>query len=184
MQDVTSSPFVPPAKQVMLLSTFFFLQLSELDARVLDELLNDPQFMEDLLEQGIQFEGGHKDGGGEGGAANSTVVVKNPQSSETGLAIASEWSLGGNLSQYESATMKVVEGIRNSARGLFAKLSAAVESAGKYIFSFFLCLYGRLVVSLCAVVSPKLDSVLLYGTKTTRKVRNSAHLNGIEQRQY
>lgn len=108
--------------------------MSDLDARVIDELLSDPTFMESLLQQGIKFDKGDEeddaiDGlGGEGGAVNNTAVGKPTRG---GLAKAGEWFPRERNSSYESATMKVVEELQDSVRGLLAKMSAAIESAGE-----------------------------------------------------
>lgn len=90
--------------------------------------------MESLLQQGIKFEKGDEEGGeidglgGESGAVNNTAVDKPARG---GLARAGEWFPRERNSSYESATMKVVEELQDSVRGLLAKMSAAIESAGE-----------------------------------------------------
>ena len=103
--------------------------MSDLDARVLDELLKDPRLLESLVEQRVQLEGGAGDDDGYEGARNITDV-ENKQSAERGLAVGGEMARGGKRSVYESITMQVVEELQESARGFFAKISAAFESAG------------------------------------------------------
>lgn len=103
-------------------------QLSDMDARVLDELLNDPSFMESLVEQGIQFNQGGGDGDDDFAIGNSSIVGKPP--TKAGLAVAGRNATSGGGSFYESVTMQVVEELQDSVRGLFAKVSAAFESAG------------------------------------------------------
>lgn len=99
-----------------------------MDARVLDELLKDPQFLESLVEQRMQLEGDGGDDDGYEGAKNITAVL-NKQSTKRGLAVGGEMAKG-RRSVYESVTMQVVEELQDSARGFFAKISAAIESAG------------------------------------------------------
>ncbi|CAN0537197.1 unnamed protein product, partial [Ectocarpus sp. 8 AP-2014] len=55
-------------------------QLSDLDARVIDELLRDPSFLDSILEQEVRLGGEGADEGGGGMAANSTVSVGNSSS--------------------------------------------------------------------------------------------------------
>lgn len=118
---------------------FKSLQLSDLDARVLDELLKDPQLLESLMEQRVQLEGNAGDDDGYEGAKNITDV-ENKQSTERGLAVGGEMARGGKRSVYESVTMQVVEELQDSARGFFAKISAAFESAGEC----FVCRFRQL----------------------------------------
>lgn len=118
------------------LPSFCRLQLSDLDARVLDELLGDPTFMESLVQQGIKFEKDDEGGaigglGEEVGGVNNTSVDKPTKSTTSGLAKAGEWFPRERNSSYESATMKVVEELQDSVRGILAKMSAAIESAGE-----------------------------------------------------
>ncbi|CAM9994999.1 unnamed protein product [Ectocarpus sp. 6 AP-2014] len=105
-------------------------QLSDLDARVIDELLRDPAFLDSILEQEVRLGGEGADEGGGGMAANSTVSVGN--SSSRALAKAGEipsWY----SSDYDSVTMQVVEELQLSVKGILAKFSAAFESAGIYV---------------------------------------------------
>lgn len=101
------------------------LQLSDLDARVIDELLSDPAFLESLLEKGVELGQGDDDsvGGMEG---NSTIA----SSSRSVLAPAGEVTSAPKSSGYESVTMQVVEELQDSVKGILAKVSAAFESAG------------------------------------------------------
>lgn len=107
---------------------FKSLQLSDLDARVLDELLKDPRFLESLVEQRVQLEGDGGDDDEYEGAKNITDV-EDKQSTKRGLAVGGEMARG-KRSVYESVTMQVVEELQDSARGFLAKISAAFESAG------------------------------------------------------
>ena len=112
-----------------LISISKSLQLSDLDARVLDELLKDPRLLESLVEQRVQLEGGAGDDDEYEGAKNITDVVNKPPT-ERGLAVGGEMARGEKRSVYESVTMQVVEELQDSARGFFAKIAAAFESAG------------------------------------------------------
>lgn len=104
-------------------------QLSDLDARVLDELLKDPRLLESLVEQRVQLEGDAGDDDRYAGAKNITDVV-DKQPTKRGLAVGGEMARDGKRSVYESVTMQVVEELQDSARGFFAKITAAFESAG------------------------------------------------------
>ncbi|CAM9124065.1 unnamed protein product [Ectocarpus fasciculatus] len=106
-------------------------QLSDLDARVIDELLRDPTFLDSILEQEVRL---GDEGAGEGGggtAANNTVSVGN-NSSTRALAKAGE-TPSSYSSEYDSVTMQVVEELQLSVKGILAKVSAAFESAGIYV---------------------------------------------------
>lgn len=115
------------------------LQLSDLDERVLDELLSDPRFVESLLEQGVKFGEEREEDNVDGGVPNSTVVDHQPPTNSSGLAVAGARVPGGGSSLYESATMQVVEQLQDSVRGLLAKVSAAIESAGRMGLFCSLC---------------------------------------------
>ena len=99
--------------------------MSDLDARVIDELLSDPAFLESLLEEGVELGQGDDDsvGGMEG---NSTIA----SSSRSVLAPTGEVTSAPKSSGYESVTMQVVEELQDSVKGILAKVSAAFESAG------------------------------------------------------
>lgn len=116
-----------PCLHFTICSVFITLKLSDLDARVIDELLRDPAFLESLLEQGVGLEES-----GEGGKAkvvgNDTVA----SSGRNALSVAGEGAPTPISSVYESVTMQVVEGLQDSVKGLLAKVSAAFESAGGY----------------------------------------------------
>lgn len=101
------------------------LKLSEFDARVIDELLSDPAFLESLVEQGVQLEESGDDG--EARIVGNNTVASN----KTALSIAGEESPTPKSSVYESVTMQVVEDLQDSVRGVLAKVSAAFESAGE-----------------------------------------------------
>lgn len=108
-------------------------QLSEIDARVLNELLSDPAFIESLREQGLEGTDaiGDTTAGteGESGEDGTEVTSKSAEPLSGSLAVAGKRS--ERISEYESATMQVVEELQESVRGLMAKLTATVESAGK-----------------------------------------------------
>lgn len=104
------------------------LKLSDLDARVIDELLRDPAFLDSILEQEVRLGGEGADEGGGVMAANSTVSV--------GSRSTSALAQGGEIpswysSDYDSVTMQVVEELQLSVKGILAKVSAAFESAGE-----------------------------------------------------
>lgn len=101
------------------------LKLSDLDARVIDELLSDPAFLESLLEEGVEL--GQSDGDSvDGMVGNSTIA----SSSRGALAPAGDVTSAPKSSGYESVTMQVVEELQDSVKGILAKVSAAFESAG------------------------------------------------------
>lgn len=95
-----------------------------MDARVIDELLSDPAFLESLLEEGVEFEQIEDDVAGIVG--NNTIT----SSSSGALATAGEVTSAPKSSGYESVTMQVVEELQDSVKGILAKVSAAFESAG------------------------------------------------------
>lgn len=99
-------------------------QLSDLDARVIDELLSDPAFLESLVEQGIQLEDTCDDG-------EARIVGNNTVASSTKALSTGKENPTPKSSVYESVTMQVVEGVQDSVKGILAKVSAALESAGK-----------------------------------------------------
>lgn len=109
------------------------VQLSDMDARVLNELLADPAFMKSLREQGLEGIDAISDTTagieGEGGEDGTEVMSKSPEAGSGSLAVVERGSR--RKSEYESATMQVVEELQESVRGLVAKLTAAIESAGK-----------------------------------------------------
>lgn len=97
---------------------------------MIDELLSDPAFLDSLLEQGVQVEEREEDGP-PGCVGNSTVPSSS--SNQSGLAVAGKVKPAPQLSsEYESATMQVVEGLQDSVKGILAKVSAAFESAGEW----------------------------------------------------
>lgn len=102
------------------------LKLSDLDARVIDELLSDPAFLGSLVEQGVQLEESGDDGGARM-VGNNTIASS---SSNALLSVAGEGTPTPKSSDYESVTMQVVEGLQDSVKGVLAKVSAAFESAG------------------------------------------------------
>ncbi len=102
------------------------LKLSDLDARVIDELLSDPAFLESLLEHEVHIEEREADDP-RGSVGNSTV----PGSSQSDLARAGDVNPAPKSSEYASATMQVVEELQDSVKGILAKVSAAFESAGR-----------------------------------------------------
>lgn len=106
------------------------LQLSDIDARVIDELLSDAAFLESLMEQEVQLEGEAADDGQAGVIGNNTGT---DSSSGSALGLVGEAPSSRYASVYESATMQAVEGVQLSVKGIVAKLSAAFESAGKLI---------------------------------------------------
>lgn len=109
-----------------------------MDARVLNELLGDPTFMESLRErrleeaESISYTTENTEGrvGGERrGSGETDVVTESMKAGKRSLAVAEKG--GGRKSEYESATMQVVEELQDSVKGLIAKLTAAIESAGE-----------------------------------------------------
>lgn len=101
------------------------LKLSDFDARVIDELLSDPAFLESLLAEGIEL-GQSDDDSRTGEVGNSTIA----SGSSGALAPAGEVTSAPKSSGYESVTMQVVEELQDSVKGIVAKVSAAFESAG------------------------------------------------------
>lgn len=99
--------------------------MSELDTRVIDELLSDPDFLESLLEDGVELEKSDYDSVA-GMVRNSTIA----SNSGGVLAPAGEVTSAPKSSEYESVTMQIVEELQDSVKGVLAKVSAAFESAG------------------------------------------------------
>lgn len=109
-----------------------------MDARVLNELLGDPTFMESLRERGLEEaesisyttasieEGVERERGGSG---ETDVMTESMEVGKGSLVVAEKG--GKRKSEYESATMQVVEELQDSVKGLIAKLTAAIESAGE-----------------------------------------------------
>lgn len=96
-----------------------------MDARVIDELLSDPAFLESLLEEGVELEQSDDDSR-PGMVGNSS----NASSSRSALAFAGEATSTPKPGGYESVTMQAVEELQGSVNGILAKVSAAFESAG------------------------------------------------------
>ncbi|CAM9151008.1 unnamed protein product [Discosporangium mesarthrocarpum] len=108
--------------------------ISDIDARVLNELLEDPDFMKSMKDREISIEDITPDPEEAGKPTNSGdgSVAKEKE----GLAILSGGSkvgYGTMSTMYESVTMQAVEGLQNSVRGFVAKMTATIESAGIYI---------------------------------------------------
>lgn len=105
-----------------------------MDDRVLDELLGDEQFLESLLEQGVEIEGSDDAGGPEmKGGIENPHATEEPSEAGSRLVIAGERHRSASDRQnsvYESATMQMVEELQETVRGLLAKVSAVIESAG------------------------------------------------------
>lgn len=104
-----------------------------MDKRVLNELLSDPSFMKSLEARGVQLEDSESF---DGEKLQSSTMAVNQQSPTYG-ALASVGMVVPNASYrnsssgFESATMQVVEKLQDSLRGVLAKVSATLESAGK-----------------------------------------------------
>ncbi|CAM9754379.1 unnamed protein product [Choristocarpus tenellus] len=99
-----------------------------MDARVLDELLSDPAFRESLQKQDIKV-ADVGDSGEEEKPRNTTAQAEGLKS-KGGLTVPGWPGFGVGSSTYESVTMQAVEGLQNSVRGLMARVSATIESAG------------------------------------------------------
>lgn len=106
------------------------LQLADIDARVIDELLSDAAFLESLMEQDVQLGQENAEDGGAGIIGNNTGIGSSPGSA---LGLIGEASSSPYASAYESVTMKAVEEVQLSVKGILAKVSAAFESAGEMI---------------------------------------------------
>lgn len=110
-------------------------QLSELDARVLNELLVDPSFIESFLESGASAPQ-NKGENGTDSRAPSCGTLKEEGILEPGAGLLYPVSDGSARlperqgSDYESGTMRLAEEVQQSVRGLIAKISATIESAG------------------------------------------------------
>lgn len=86
--------------------------------------MSDPAFLESLVEQGVQLEDTCDDG-------EARIVGNNTVAGSSALSIAGEENPTPTSSVYESVTMQVVEGVQDSVKGILAKVSAALESAGE-----------------------------------------------------
>lgn len=108
-------------------------ELSELDQRVLNEILSDPSFMKSLEARGVQPEDGENFDGEKRPSRTMPVNQQSPTSgalASVGM-VAPNASYRNSTSGFESATMQVVEKLQDSLRGVLAKVSATLESAGE-----------------------------------------------------
>lgn len=106
-------------------------QLSDMDARVLDDLLGDPLFLESLREQGVPLQISDAVRCDTGGSDEG--VREGPDESLEGgeRSIIASSGGGRRASEYESATMQIVEELQESLRGVVAQVAAAIETAGE-----------------------------------------------------
>lgn len=112
-------------------------EVSELDQRVLNELLSDPSFMKSLEARGVQAGDSEKFDEEKRPSRNMDVNQQSPTygALASGGMMAPNASYRNSTSGFESATMQVVEKLQISLRGVLAKVSATLESAGETLQS-------------------------------------------------